>query len=338
MIPSIRSDTLPAHMSKKEKAAASDDEKIIIRLWPKTPLLYPMAFFALVCGIVGQIFGVPEELKGQIEAPVEAVAPAQAVELEESESPTDAKPSPVAPGADDQPIVPPAGTNDAADSAAPASIETPGEGAEEVPAEAGEAVTPMLLEDKVDKSKSGLINTILALAFLGMFAFSLFVVCIDFEVRWSLLGFVLLLMAIMGLLMADRAGYIELPSAMSVLDDFTLYATPIFYYAVFGVWLMLMIVSSIIARLHYVKIEHNEVVVYGGVMESQKRMSTFRMHWTKEIKDVFEYWLPFVRSGTLIFTFPNEEKPLILNNVMGINRVLKKLDNKSGSFQVKGME
>lgn len=201
-----------------------------------------------------------------------------------------------------------------------------------------EEVQPSPMGIKVDRSNSELINTILALVFLFMFGFSLFVVCIDFEVRWSLLSFVLLLMLVMGVLVADRMEIIELPSALSVLSQFTLFATPLFYYSVFLIWLLLMLVSAVIARLHYVKIEHNEVVEFGGVMEKQKRMSTFRMHWTKEIKDVFEYWLPFVRSGTLIFNFPNEEKPLILNNVMHINRVLKQLDEKSNTFQVKGME
>jgi hypothetical protein len=141
-------------------------------------------------------------------------------------------------------------------------------------------------------------------------------------------------MILMGALVADKFDYISLPPMLSFFDNFTLYATPLFYYCVFAIWIILMIVSAIIARLHYVRIEHNEVVVVSGILESQKRMSTFRMHYTKEIQDVFEYYLPFVRSGRLIFTFPNEEQPLIMDNVIGLNRVLKRLDQTSSSFQV----
>ena len=318
---------------KDDKDAKDDDEKIIIRLWPKTPVLYPMALLALICGIVGQIFGVPEELHKPKKAPAQESAevqpgPANTPQPGTPAQPetTPAEPSPPATGT--QPV-PPA-----------EDVPAPVPDSETVPDPEG-ANTPAPLafqSDDVDKSKSGLVNTILAVIFLAMLAFSLFVVCIDFEVRWSLLIFVTLLTILMSALVAEKMGYIELPDALSFFDNFTLYATPLFYYCVFGIWVLLMFVSAVIARLHYVKIEHNEVVYVSGVLETQKRLSTFRMHYTKEIQDVFEYWLPFVGSGRLVFTFPNEEQPLIMDNVLGINRVLKKLDKKSSTFQVRGVD
>lgn len=305
-------------MSKNNKNSKGDDpDAIIIRLWPKTPILYPMAFLALICGIVGEFLEVPAELISQTSAQVENIQPDTAAEPVSEE--------PAAQPELETTTQPATETDDAAATPSTTPMEVVGGPVEEA-------------TNIERRSRDGLISTILAMLFLAMFAFSLFVVCIDFEVRWSMLGFVLLLGLIMSILVLDKLGHITLPSAISVLNRFTLFATPLFYYCVFVIWLLLMIVSAVIARLHYVKIEHNEVVEYGGVMETQKRMSTFRMHWSKEIKDVFEYWLPFVRSGTLIFSFPNEEKPLILNNVININRVLKKLDAKSSSFQVKGME
>ncbi len=280
-------------MAKKK---SNPDDVIIIRLWPMTPIFYPMAILALICGIVSHFAGVPAELM-QVEGANTATVVGEATSAY---------------------LAPDVVSDDAVD-----------DGVSPVP-DAGTAPAE-------GKSQSGLINTILAMAFLFSFAFSMFVVCIDFEVRWSLVAFLLVLMAVVGVLVADRMAIIQLPSAMSVLSNFTLYATPLFYFAVFAVWLILMAISAVIARLHYVKIEHNEIVEHGGVMETQKRMSTFRMHWTKKITDVFEYWLPFVNSGTLIFEFPND-KPLILRNVLKIDKVIKKLDAKSSSFQVKGVE
>ena len=302
-------------MMSKKKKGAEDDDVIIIRLWPKTPLLYPMAIMALICGIAGLIFGTPQELvDNYLEDNPAAQSTNEGIEAKEAKETT---------GEDSEEAVPEV-----------EKAEPEVEGADDV-------VAPLAVasESKPVKKPVGIadkIHTIMAILFLATFAFSLFVVCIDFEVRWSMLGFALIMIIILAIFGADRLGYIQLPNAFSVLSKFTLFATELFYFSVFLIWLVLMLVSAVIARLHYVKIEHNEVIEYGGVMESQKRMSTMRMHWTKEIKDVCEYWLPFVRSGTLVFTFPNEEKPLILNNVLHINKVLKKLDKKSSSFQFKG--
>lgn len=315
-------------MSNKKSEAKLEgvkDGRIIIRLWPKTPILYPMAILALVCGIVSQIYGIPEELK-QVNSnpPAEEVRTIEEGEVEET----------VIPNLNDDPKKFPPASEDAETTIIPAPPSTPTE-SEETP----DPVTSELsIVKDVNKSHSGIIQTTLALVFLAMLAFSLFVVCIDFEVRWSLLVFVVLLMIIMGVLMADKLGYIQLPNPLGFLDHFILYATPLFYFSVFGIWMLLMIVSAIIARFHYVRIEANEVIVMSGVLETQKRMSTFRMHYTKEIQDVFEYYLPFVRSGRLVFTFPNEEQPLIIDNVLGINKVLRQLDKSSSAFQVRGVE
>lgn len=318
------------------------NDKIIIRLWPKTPVLYPMAILALFCGIVSQIFGVPDELRNPGTTPASLPVETQVSEegtMPRQDEDTDAISGKLFPDPDTTPETP----DTSVDQSTP--VPDPGDKTD-APADPGgvesatETINSPMSAGSLhsEKSQSGLANTIVALLFLFMLAFSLFVVCIDFEVRWSLLMLVGFLLIVMGLLMADILGYITLPSAISILDNFTLYATPLFYYCVFATWVLLMIVSSIIARLHYVKIESNEVIAVGGILESQKRMSTFRMHYTKEIQDVFEYYLPFVRSGRLIFTFPNEEQPLIMDNVININRVLKQLDKTSSAFQVKESE
>lgn len=306
-------------MSNKDKAASKspvEGDKIIIRLWPKTPVLYPMAILALICGIVGQIYGIPQEL---IDAKKESLQEVREVTRDAEVIPNVEEP---------EPVVTPEAEKIEAGTPEPASPQA----TEEV------ETVPLALRSGIDKKHAGTVHTVMALVFLAMLSFSLFVVCIDFEVRWSLLVFVILLMIIMGLVMADRFGIVDVPNPLGFIDHLILYATPLFYFCIFGIWVLLMIVSAIIARFHFVKIDSNEVVVMSGVLETQKRMSTFRMHYTKEIQDIFEYYLPFVRSGRLVFTFPNEEQPLIMDNVIGINKVLKKLDKSSSAFQVREVE
>ena len=55
------------------------------------------------------------------------------------------------------------------------------------------------------------------------------------------------------------------------------------------------------------------------------------MRYTKEIHDVMEYYLPFVRSGRLIFSFPEQNEAVIIDNVINIKKVTKQLDEIVGS-------
>ncbi len=267
----------------KEKTLIANNGVIIIRMWPKTPIFYPMAFFALICGLVSEFYGIPAEL-----ASVKKVVPVE-------------QPSPSAPPASPTTAIPASPKSQ--------SITSP-----------MAAQTDLVREDRV-----GLIHTAMGMMFFLVFAFSMFVVCIDFEVRWALISFSIVLLVIMGLYMAERLGHINLPTPKAILSHFQLYATPLFYYSIFGVWVILMFISWMIARLHYVKIEQSEVIAFGGLMENQRRVSTIRMSWTRNVTDVFEYWLPFVRSGTLVLKFPNDE-PLVLENVLNIDKVMRRLD------------
>ena len=107
-----------------------------------------------------------------------------------------------------------------------------------------------------------------------------------------------------------------------------------FYFAIFIIWGLLMIGGIVYSRFHYVKIESNEVVLVGGVLDKRKRYSSMRMQYTKEICDVFEYYLPFVRSGRLILRFPQEAEPVIIDHVMHIDKVIAKLDHVTTTLQV----
>jgi hypothetical protein len=95
-----------------------------------------------------------------------------------------------------------------------------------------------------------------------------------------------------------------------------------------------MIGGVVYSRVHYVKIESNEVVLVGGILEKRRRYSSMRMQYTKEVSDVFEYYLPFVRSGRLILRFPQEAEPVIIDHVMQIDRIIARLDHVTATWQV----
>ncbi len=174
---------------------------------------------------------------------------------------------------------------------------------------------------------------VIALIFLAALAYTLMVVCTDIVLTWALLGMFFAL--ILGLLMFILNIYHPfMPELFGFLGRFVPAANAHFYFAIFSIWSVLMVSGIIYSRFHYVRIESNEVIIVGGVLDKRKRLSSMRMQYTKEICDVFEYYLPFVRSGRLILRFPQEDEPVIIDHVLNVDKVIAKLDHVTATLMV----
>ena len=177
------------------------------------------------------------------------------------------------------------------------------------------------------------IEQVIALVFLAAFTYTMVVVCTDIILTWALLGVAAAVILGMGLFIMNIY-YNFLGGFFNFLGGFIPIANAHFYFAIFVVWVILMIAAIFYARFHYVKIESNEVIVVGGVLDKRRRFSTLRMTYTKEVFDVFEYYLPFVRSGRLILRFQGETEPIVIDHVMNLDAVVKKLDHVTATLQV----
>ncbi len=258
-------------------------DTIIIRMWPKTPVLYPVAVFALICSIVGSFSGFSpnmSELKTAYEAQMQASA----------------------------------GENVQQETVEAAQIET-------------EAVVKSMLA-------SLYIDRVMGAIFLVLLAFTLFTLCLDLEVRWAMVIFSILITLILLIYIANSQ-YNFLPTLFPKLFILSPLASPQFYFTIFLIWAILMIISMFIIRFHYVKIESNEIIVVGGLLQREQRFSTNRMYYTKDIQDVFEYYLPLVNSGRLIISFSDHPESIVIDNVLNINKVTKLLDEITGVMQVR---
>lgn len=275
-------------------------------MWPKTPVLYPMALVALVCGILAHLAGskllseFPEE-----ETPVTAAISAEGASTTPLSAPNSAVQATPLLAAQ-------------ADAGEPEANETGPEGGT---ASAGS-------EDSELKKKR--VDRTLGLIFMLSLFVSLFAICVDLDVRWAIIYTSALV--ILGLLL----GILNISTGFSLFDlaimeSITPMANAKFYLGVFTVWVILMVMSFLVTRFHYVKVEPKEVFVVGGMLERQQRYDTMRMRYTREIHDVMEYYLPFVRSGRLIFSFPEQSEAVIIDNVLNIRKVAKQLDEIVGS-------
>jgi len=177
------------------------------------------------------------------------------------------------------------------------------------------------------------VEQVIALIFLAAFAYTMVVVCTDIILTWALLGVAAAVILSMGLFILNIY-YHFLNGFFNFLGGFIPIANAHFYFSIFVVWVLLMIAAIIYARFHYVQIESNEVIVVGGVLDKRRRFSTMRMTYTKEVFDVFEYYLPFVRSGRLIIRFTGESEPIVIDHVMQLDAVVKKLDHVTATMQV----
>jgi hypothetical protein len=177
------------------------------------------------------------------------------------------------------------------------------------------------------------VEQVIALVFLAAFAYTMVVICTDIILTWALLGIAAAVILGMGLFILNIY-YHFLNGLFDFLGGFIPIANAHFYFAICMVWVLLMIAAVIYARFHYIRIESNEVIVVGGVLDKRRRFSTMRMTYTKEVFDVFEYYLPFVRSGRLIIRFTGESEPIIVDHVMHLDAVVKKLDHVTATMQV----
>jgi len=252
---------------------------LVVRMWPQVPILYPMAFAALLCGIFSLMFGFDKTLK-TISAPQAAMT--QTV-------------------------------NGQTTTVAAKDVQ--------VSVKASEVAEQLRAEQ------------VIALIFLAAFTYTLIVVCTDIVLTWALLG--LFTAVILALIMFIVNIYHPFLSGFfNFLERFTPVANAHFYFALFAIWGLLMLGGIVYSRFHYVKIESNEVVLVGGILDKRKRYSSMRMQYTKEICDVFEYYLPFVRSGRLSLRVPQEAEPVIIDHVMHIDKVITQLDHITTILQV----
>jgi hypothetical protein len=174
------------------------------------------------------------------------------------------------------------------------------------------------------------ISQVCGVIFLGVFFFSLFVLTIDVGLTWALLG-------VAGFVIVGLTGFIIniyhpfLRDLLPFLESFDPEANASFYFTVFFVWLLLMAVAYFHSRFHYVRIEPNEVMVVGGVLDKRKRFPTMGLRYTKEVVDVFEHYLPLVNSGRLVLRFSQEEEPLVLDHVIAIDKAIRHMEEITGS-------
>ena len=157
----------------------------------------------------------------------------------------------------------------------------------------------------------------LALLFLVTFALNMLILSFDFP-RFTVVAGLFVGTTILFFLLWLSYLMDWLHPLVRALDSLYLVANSTFY-LVFAFILMFMYGIILVTRwLDYWEFLPNEILHHHGPWSDLERFPTTNLKFDKEIPDIFEHFL--FGSGRLIFHVANEQKSIVLDNVMHINR------------------
>lgn len=97
----------------------------------------------------------------------------------------------------------------------------------------------------------------------------------------------------------------------------------------FGVIYAIVLVN---VRFDYYEIKHNEILRHHGYLGDVERYPAPNLKMQKEIRDILEFAL--LRSGRLVIHPATESRAIVMENVIGINRVEARIQQLLGKLAV----
>ena len=183
---------------------------------------------------------------------------------------------------------------------------------------------------KVDRFRTP--QNLLAVLFLGMLAFNLLVMGLDFP-RFSLVAVILAILFLLFLVLwASAQFHWSLLTPIHAIFRHVYAAANTGFYVMVFVTLMLVFAVIYITRwLDYWEVLPNEILHHHGPLSDLERYPTMNLKFDKEIPDVLEWAL--LGAGRLVLHVPNVSKALVLDNVLFISskevalkKVMSRLD------------
>lgn len=179
----------------------------------------------------------------------------------------------------------------------------------------------------------GPVSHALTTVFLGVFMVNLVVLTVDFPRATSLtlffVGATLLLGGVILMILK--------PGILPVLKDIMSYVQPnanaTFFWAVFGIFGIMLILVKIMVQFDYWEVRRNEILHHHGILSDLRRYPTAGIQIEKEINDVFEYIL--LRSGRLVLRPNDEKRAFVLDNVPFIGVKEEKITKMLSAIKVK---
>ena len=175
-------------------------------------------------------------------------------------------------------------------------------------------------------------QNLVGIVFLTVLAINLVAMSVDFP-RYSALALVFggTTVALIFLIVNDRWDLIG--PLKRIVSEVYVVANATFYF-LFALILMIIYLIVYTTRwMDYWEIRPNEIVHNHGPLSDQIRYPTFGLKFDKEIPDILEYML--LGSGRLVFKVPNENRSIVLDNVLWIDHKERQLQEVLGEMAVR---
>jgi hypothetical protein len=188
--------------------------------------------------------------------------------------------------------------------------------------------------DSVEKATSTKVGTIVQYStthmhygqfFMLFLTFNLIMVTFDFPrgtIVTVILGIAALIFALF-LLETNFPGF--LGPVGKFFTDLKLVATSQFYATFCLVGMFLVFGMFVMMRFNYYEMTNNEMIHHQGLLGDEARFSTAGMKFSKDITDIFEYFV--FKSGRLEINLPAAQRTIHLETVTSIDRKMRDADN-----------
>ena len=160
-------------------------------------------------------------------------------------------------------------------------------------------------------------QNLLGVLFLGILAFNLLVMGIDFP-RFTIVAVLLVILLVVFILLWIGAyfDYDLMEPARKFFGSIYAVANSGFYYVIAGILALNFAIIYSTRWLNYWEILPNEILHHHGPLSDLERFPTTNLKFDKEIPDVFEYL--FLGAGRLVLHVTEERKAIVLDNVLFI--------------------
>jgi len=177
-------------------------------------------------------------------------------------------------------------------------------------------------------------QNLLGVLFLSILGFNLLVMALDFP-RFELVGVILLFLFLLFLILWMGA-YFQLNLMKPIEFLFAsiyAFANAGFYITYFVMVSLLLIIIYITRWLDYWEVLPNELLHHHGPLSDLERFPTMNLKFDKEIPDVLEFAM--LGAGRLVLRVPNNERAIVLDNVLFINSKEKALKSLMSRLEVR---
>ena len=163
---------------------------------------------------------------------------------------------------------------------------------------------------------------------LAIFVFNILVIAFEFSrIRSVALAFFVIALV----LAAAHWNFLDVVGQF--FGGLELLMNKIFYFAMTAMFSIIYLLVFINTRFNYWEIQPNEILHHHGFMGDVHRYPTRGLRMKKEITDILEYIL--LRAGTLVMNPVGQERPIVLENVINLNKVEDKIQRLLGTLKVR---